>query len=104
MSGIKAAFRNRNNDTRESRILETTDPQLRRIVLAKWPQTRTATKVLAKLAKVGVSDLDTLRDALAPPSSQCAVNVSLRSVGARPFGQSTIEELLKLLDAERTHS
>ena len=99
MFAISSAVQKRNK-TKKSLIPATTDPRLRRVVLAKWPATRTAAKVLAKLSKVGVADVDSLRGALTPPNSECAVNVSLRAVGERPFGQQTVESLIQLLDAD----
>ena len=72
---------------------------LRSIVAVRWSKRRTINKVLTKLAKINIKDADQLRRALYPPNvDTCALNQKLRASGARPFGQSTIDELLRLTE------
>ena len=74
---------------------------LQSVVSAKWPARRTRDKVLAKLAKVGVTDTDGLRNGLKPPTAECMVNKLLRASRARPFGEKTVKALLLLLDGKQ---
>ena len=68
------------------------------IVSTRWSKRRTVNKVLAKLAKVNVKNANQLRQALLPPNAdKCALNRLLLASGARPFGQSTVEALLRVL-------
>ena len=74
------------------------------IVSVRWAKRRTANKVLAKLAKINIKNADQLRRALSPPNADtCALNRMLRASGARPFGQSTIDELLRLMAAPQNN-
>ena len=73
---------------------------LQSVVFAKWPARRTREKVLAKLAKVGVTDIAGLRKGLEPPTAECVVNKMLCASRARPFGEKTVKALLLLLDGK----
>ena len=73
---------------------------LQSVVFAKWPARRTREKVLAKLANVGVTDIDGLRKGLEPPTAECLVNKMLCASRARPFGEKTVKALLLLLDGK----
>ena len=73
---------------------------LQSVVTAKWPARKTATKVLTKLKKVGITDAVGLRQSLQPPNAECKLNKLLVSAGTRPFVAETVEMLLLLLDGK----
>lgn len=73
---------------------------LQSVVTAKWPARKTATKVLTKLKKIGITDCEGLRQSLQPPNAECKLNKMLVSSGARPFVAKTVEMLLLLLDGK----